>query len=1001
MTGMRICFSGLRWMLLAVLLVTSLGWPATTFAGQEANTAETTATQETTETAETTTVETEEPVETVEATEPPTQTEEATIEPTATTAPPPTEEPPTQEPTETAIVETPTEAPTETPIIETPTAEPTSGEIGPAETVGTAKLNVRTVDHTGAPVPQAMYVAYKDLGGGSYGETLGWAWDSDPSDGTATFGDLPAVAILVRQYSIPLGYIPITEFLSITLTAGEERTIEVIAPLGGKLTVHAVDENDQPLIDGCFTAYVDNEGTRGEGVSGGCDSRNGPNDGTTIVDSLPTGSYLLGSTSLGPNYLGGADVPFTIELGGTAEVTVQFVPKGTIVIHKRTADNQPLAGACFLAYMDDGDGQHSDSSVSGGCDYDDGAGDGLITFPAQPGNLVVVENQTPSGYVPAPDIRVTIESQQTVELTVVDQLASTLVVSVTDLWGTPFGPACLELFYTNADGTRGTYAGVGCTYDFGEFNKVRFGPLQPGRYLISGSSVNTGMHLDADVPVDIGIAESAEVTVRFNSPAPALAARPVVVSLTQTSAVIYWETDQPTVGTVEYGLTTNLGRRRPIGAAPESKVQRVELSPLEPGRTYYFRVRSTNPNGEVTSELSWFRTPGSTATASLEITKVNSDGSRVLAGACFELYQDAGGGSLGAFAWSGCDKFDASPDDGKLKATGLVAGSYVLVETVSPTNYALGKNVLVTLTAGQTRQVSVKNSRGGAVLTVETYAYTGSSDAPRVPGACYDVYANVNGAVGKYVTYNCDDFDGLDGITTIGALRTGKYFVRLSYTPKGYLPSAAWEIEIVSGQPASHTDILLPVSDPENAVLRTVDSNGNVVVGACFALYQVISGLDPYLSSACDGDDGYLDGQTVFVGLQGIRYAAYEYAAPSGYQVGIRVGFAKTEGRLRTITVVQTAGGVQVRVTTLNGSTSSVLPGACYALVKTTGGDGAFTTGACDSNRDGIIVMVGVPPGTYQLVQTGTPPGYRSPPIRTITVGSSNFSTRIRTYPTT
>jgi uncharacterized surface anchored protein len=993
MTGMHVRASGLRWMLLALLIVTSLGWPATTFAGEEPNSAEPTATQETTGT---TTVETEEPVETVEATETPTPTEEATIEPTATTTPPPTEAPPT----ETAFVETPTATPTETPVIETPTAEPTRGETGPAETVGTATLNVRTVDQTGAPVPQAMYVAYRDLGGGTVGETLGYAWDGEPSDGTATFVDLPTVAIVVRQYSLPRGYIPTTEIFSFTLTAGEVRTIEVIAPYGGKLTVHAVDEHNQPLVDGCFTAYVDNGGTRGEAVRGECDPFSGPNDGTTVVDGLPAGSYLLGSTSSGPNYLGGADVPFTIDLGGTAEVTVQFVPKGTIVIHKRTADNQPLAGACFSAYTDEGGGQHSDFAVGGRCDYDDGAGDGLITFPAPPGNLVVVEDQTPYGYVAAPPIQVTIASQQTVELTVVDPLASTLVISVTDLWGTPFAPACIELFSTNADGTRGSSAGVGCTYHFGEFNKVRFGPLQPGRYLISGSSVNTGMHLDADVPVDIGLSETVDLTVKFNSPAPALAARPVVASLTQTSAVIYWETDQPTVGTVEYGLTTNLGRRRPISAAPESKVQRVELSPLEPGRTYYFRVRSTNPNGEVTSELSWFRTPGSTATASLEITKVNSDGSRVLAGACFELYQDAGGGSLGAFAWSGCDKYDATPNDGKLKADGLVAGSYVLVETVSPMSYVLGKNVLVTLTAGQTRQVTVKNSRGGAVLTIETYAFTGSSDAPKVPGACYTVYANVNGAVGKYVTFNCDDFDGLDGITTIGALHAGKYFVRLEYTPKGYLASAAWELEIASGQrTASHTDVLTPVSDPGNAVLRTVDSNGNLLVGACFALYQVVSGPDPYLSSACDGDDGRLDGQTVFVSLPGIHYAVYEYAAPSGYQVGTRVGFAKTDGRLRTVTIVQTPGGVRVRVTTLNGSTSSVLPGACYTLVKS--GDGAFTTGACDSNRDGIIVMEGVPPGTYQLVQTGTPPGYRRPPIRTITVGSSNVSTRIRTYPAT
>lgn len=91
---------------------------------------------------------------------------------------------------------------------------------------------------------------------------------------------------------------------------------------------------------------------------------------------------------------------------------------------------------------------------------------------------------------------------------------------------------------------------------------------------------------------------------------------PVVLDIADVSvnvtgadtAIVSWTTNLAATGQVEYGTTTAYGQRSPLDAAPAA-VHRAQLTGLQPGTTYHYRVRSDAPTGGAVSGDFTFTTP--------------------------------------------------------------------------------------------------------------------------------------------------------------------------------------------------------------------------------------------------------------------------------------------------------------------------------------------------------------------------------------------------------
>jgi hypothetical protein len=72
-----------------------------------------------------------------------------------------------------------------------------------------------------------------------------------------------------------------------------------------------------------------------------------------------------------------------------------------------------------------------------------------------------------------------------------------------------------------------------------------------------------------------------------------------VADITETTATIYWATDEPATSNLEYGLNTGYGYSSPStpDTTSDSYYHGLTLSSLSPGTTYYYRVKSTDNAG--------------------------------------------------------------------------------------------------------------------------------------------------------------------------------------------------------------------------------------------------------------------------------------------------------------------------------------------------------------------------------------------------------------------
>lgn len=118
---------------------------------------------------------------------------------------------------------------------------------------------------------------------------------------------------------------------------------------------------------------------------------------------------------------------------------------------------------------------------------------------------------------------------------------------------------------------------------------------------LTGLPVDTVIHFRITSADAVGnSASTSDATFRTLPPPVApIISNVQAVSITDTSAVITWDTDIPASSLVEYGLTAGYGFTASTPGNTNSHA--VGLTGLSPNTTYHFRVRSTEPVGGLES----------------------------------------------------------------------------------------------------------------------------------------------------------------------------------------------------------------------------------------------------------------------------------------------------------------------------------------------------------------------------------------------------------------
>ena len=327
----------------------------------------------------------------------------------------------------------------------------------------------------------------------------------------------------------------------------------------------------------------------------------------------------------------------------------------------------------------------------------------------------------------------------------------------------------------------------------------------------------------------------------------------------------------------------------------------------------------------------------------VKIVKETNTGSN-LSGWKFNIYTDAGCTQL----------LDGSPfvsgADGTI-TTRILPGDYFIVEVDESDKYpdwVFDSSIhVVTVRAGETASVTIRNSQHGKLKLIKSMPDGGS-----VSGWEFEVYrVSDDSFIGSFTS-------GEDGTILVDQLHPGEYRI-VEKIPENsiYYCEAAnpQTVTVTAGQTAEVT--FTNRLKPAEIAIQKVDTAGNPLAGAVFLLEWSSDGMNwspvtytdsPHVTegtcSAVDLLEGCLtspvDGIVRFTGLHPERYYRLsELSAPDGYQLLAGAAFEDTIPVDESLTITLTVVNAPVYVLPMTGSKSFVVMAVslCICIVGCVG----------------------------------------------------------------
>ncbi len=673
-------------------------------------------------------------------------------------------------------------------------------------------------------------------------------------DGVVLFENMPAGEYLIKEITSLAGYLKSSAVIYVKAEKYTENNLQVTYSkddvtysaevpkfVNTSIDIEFIKENDRGvMLPGAeFTLFDSSENNVGESVLSKSTIAEGSN-GNVVFKKVAPGKYTVRETQIPDGYIKNPvviDVEVKVNDDGTLKTIIfegygeNVIPKfknildikDDVVIIKVDTSERPIGSVGFGLY-------NSEEPNNVPVDTQYSKEDGTVRFEdIAEGSYIIKEIETPAGYLKTEKLiyvrvdrtddnnpKVEYSDDGDIYSSIVPKVVNTpinIVFNKVDNDNQPLEGAEFTLYNENDDVLK--------VYTSSADGKVIFTAVPAGTYIIKETKAPAGYKdYNGVIKAVVEVLEGAEVKVSFSkkdkpedeefAPVEELkivnerkptggggGTTPVYGKVTVKKV----DEDKKVLSGAEFTLYDSKGKV--VGKAVTGSDGTVSFEELEPGE--YVLKETKAPEGYVLDEketdvtISANKTNSYTITnrkegpkkpGRIEIIKTDEEG-KLLSDAWFSLIDEKGSTLQNAGTVNGRVAFEDVP-----------VGRYTVKEVQAPEGYELsGKAVTVTVESNKTVELSFVNKKSGTPVVPANGRITINKvdeNSNALAGAEFTLYDENNRIVETAVTDK-------DGKVVFESLKDGRYFVKETKAPEGYvLVNEAKIVDIAGGQTYSY-----------------------------------------------------------------------------------------------------------------------------------------------------------------------------------------------------